>query len=198
MDIKARIQGICLKPAEEWQKIKAESTSVGELYRSYIMILAAIPAVAQLIGFWLIGVSLPVRGLVRASFTFSLGRALVSYVFSLAMIYIMALIIKILAPNFSSQADQVSALKLAAYSMTPYFVAGVLYIIPFLSWIVILAGLYGLYILYLGFKGGLIGTPPDKVTGYFILTLVVEIVLGAVVSLLVGAIFSMGALYRGF
>ena len=198
MNIKARIQGICLKPAEEWQRIKTESTSAGELYKSYIMILAAIPAVAHLIGSWLIGVSLPVRGLVGASFTFSLGQALVSYVFSLVMIYVLALIIKALAPSFSSQSDIVGALKLAAYSMTPYFVAGILYVVPFLGRLVILAGLYGLYVLYLGFKGGLMGTPPDKVMGYFILSLVVEIVLGAVISLIMGGIFSAGALYRGF
>jgi NhaP-type Na+/H+ or K+/H+ antiporter len=34
------------------------------------------------------------------------------------------------------------------------------------------------------------GTPTDKVMGYFILTLVVEIVLGAVVSLIVGVFLS--------
>jgi hypothetical protein len=198
MNIVARVQGIILKPAEEWQKIKAESTSVGELYKSYILILAAIPAVAQFIGSMLIGASVPVRGVVRASFSWALGRAVVSYIFSLAMVYVLALIIKALAPNFSSQPDLVGAMKLAAYSMTPYFVAGILYIIPFLSWLVLLAGLYGLYVLYLGFKGGLMGTPPDKVMGYFILTLVVEIVLGVVVSLIMGGIFSAGALYRGF
>lgn len=198
MNIVARVQGIILKPAEEWQKIKAESTSVGELYKSYILILAAIPAVAQFIGSMLIGASVPVRGVVRASFSWALGRAVVSYIFSLAMVYVLALIIKALAPNFSSQPDLVGAMKLAAYSMTPYFVAGILYIIPFLSWLVLLAGLYGLYVLYLGFKGGLMGTPPDKVMGYFILTLVVEIVLGVMVSLIMGGIFSAGALYRGF
>ena len=198
MNIVARVQGIILKPAEEWQKIKAESTSVGELYKSYILILAAIPAVAQFIGSMLIGASVPVRGVVRASFSWALGRAVVSYIFSLAMVYVLALIIKALAPNFSSQPDLVGAMKLAAYSMTPYFVAGILYIIPFLSWLVILAGLYGLYVLYLGFKGGLMGTPPDKVMGYFILSLVAEIVLGAVISLIMGGIFSAGALYRGF
>jgi len=198
MNIMSRVQGIILKPAEEWQKIKAESTSVGELYKSYILILAAIPAVAQFIGSMLIGASVPVRGVVRASFSWALGRAVVSYIFSLAMVYVLALIIKALAPNFSSQPDLVGAMKLAAYSMTPYFVAGILYIIPFLSWLVLLAGLYGLYVLYLGFKGGLMGTPPDKVMGYFILTLVVEIVLGVVVSLIMGGIFSAGALYRGF
>jgi len=198
MNIMARIQGIILKPVEEWQKIKAESTSVAELYKSYIIILAAIPAVAQFLGSMLIGASIPMRGMVRASFSWALGRAVVSYIFSLVMVYVLALIIKALAPNFSSQADLVGALKLAAYSMTPYFVAGILYLIPFLSWLVLLAGLYGLYVLYLGFKGGLMGTPTDKVMGYFILTLVVEIVLGAVVSLIVGGIFSAGALYRGF
>ncbi|MDD8020728.1 MAG: Yip1 family protein [Acidobacteriota bacterium] len=197
MNIVARIQGIIVKPGEEWQKIKSESTSVGELFKSYIMILAAIPAVAQFIGLCLIGKSLPYVGFVRASFTTAFAQAVVSYIFSLATVYVLALIIKALAPNFSSQADQLSALKLAAYSMTPYFVAGVLYIIPPLAVIVILAGIYGLYVLYLGFKGGLMGTPSDKVLGYFVLSLVVEIVIWAVLGWILTAIFSPGVLYRG-
>jgi len=136
--------------------------------------------------------------MVRASFSRALGLAVVSYIFSLVMVYVLALIIKALAPSFSSQADLVGALKLAAYSMTPYFVAGILYIIPFLDWLVILAGLYGLYVLYLGFKGGLMSTPPDKVMGYFILTLVVEISSGGSRQPDRQRYFSAGVLYRGF
>ena len=55
MDLVARVKAIALKPKEEWVKIKAETTSVSELFTSYAMILAAIPAVAQFIGFALIG-----------------------------------------------------------------------------------------------------------------------------------------------
>lgn len=197
MDIVARAQGIILKPKEEWGKIKAEPATVADIFKSYLMIMVAIPAVAQFLGFWLVGFSLPYRGHVRVSFGFSLGRAIVSYILSLAAIYILALIINALAPSFSSKPNQINALKLASYSMTPFLVAGIFYIIPALSILVLVAGLYSLYVFYLGFMAGLMETPPKKITGYFVVTIIVTIVLLLVVNLIAGTIFSLGRFYSG-
>ncbi|MBC7362799.1 MAG: YIP1 family protein [Candidatus Aminicenantes bacterium] len=197
MEIITRAQGIILRPKEEWEKIKAEPTTVADLFKSYVIILASIPAVAQFIGYWLVGVNIPFRGNVSVSFGFSLSRAVVSYVFSLITVFVLALIIDALAPTFSSKPNQLNALKLAAYSLTPYFVAGIFNLIPVLSILILLASLYGLYVLYLGFQSGLMETPPEKVMGYFVLTIVAEIVLWLVISLILGAIFSLGTFYRG-
>ncbi|HAR35822.1 MAG TPA: hypothetical protein DCR87_02725, partial [Acidobacteria bacterium] len=192
-----RVQGLILKPKEEWEKIKGEPATVADLFKSYLVPVAAIPAVAQFLGFWLIGVSLPVRGMFRMSLGSSLGRAVVSYILSLASVFILALIINALAPTFSSRPDQVQSLKLAAYSLAPYYVAGIFYLVPVLSFLVVLAGIYSLYVLYLGFKAGLMETPPEKIMGYFVVTLVVGIVLMLVVGLVVGAIFSLSTFYSG-
>jgi hypothetical protein len=80
-------------------------------------------------------------------------------------------------------------MKLAVYSMTPAWVAGVLYIIPALGILVLLASLYGLYILYLGFATPLMETPKEKVMTYLVVSIVVVIVLSFVVNLIIGAIF---------
>ncbi len=197
MNLVARIQGIILKPKEEWQKIKAESATVQDIFKSYLMILAAIPAVAQFLGYWLVGFSTPLTRAVRLGFGTSLSQAVVSYLLTLASVFIAGLIINALAPTFASRPDQVSALKLAVYSLTPYFVAGILNLIPALGLLVILAGLYSLYLLYLGFQSGLMETPQDKVIGYFVVTVVVMIVLNLVVGVIVGSIFSLRAFYVG-
>lgn len=198
MNLMVRIQGIILKPAEEWPKIKGEPvSSIAELYKSYIMIVAAIPAIAQFLGFWLIGIFLPFRGFVRFSLAGALGRALVSYVFSLVMVYVLALIVDALAPTFSSQPNQINALKLVAYSMTPYFVAGILNIIPVLNLVIFLAGLWGINILYIGLKQGIMSTPPNKVVGYLIIMIIVGLVLWLAVSLILAAIFSLSIFYGG-
>ncbi len=198
MNLMVRIQGIILKPAEEWPKIKGEPvSSIAELYKSYIMIVAAIPAIAQFLGFWLIGISLPFRGFVRFSLAGALGRALVSYVFSLVMVYVLALIVDALAPTFSSQPNQINALKLVAYSMTPYFVAGILNIIPVLNLVIFLAGLWGINILYIGLKQGIMSTPPNRVVGYLIIIIIVGLVLWLAVSLILAAIFSLSIFYGG-
>jgi len=191
MDIVPRVQSILLKPKEEWVKIKAEPSTVAELFTSYAMVLAAIPAVGQFLGNILVGRRLPMVGVFRWPLGRALGNAVVSYVFSLVAIYLFALIINELAPNFGSTKNLTSALKLAVYSMTPGWVAGVLYIIPGLWVLSILAGLYGLYILYLGFDTPLMETPKDKVVGYLVVSVLVVIALYVVFFVILGGIFAV-------
>jgi Yip1 domain len=191
MDIVPRVQAILLKPKEEWVKIKAEPSTVTELFTSYAMILAAIPAVGQFLGNILVGRRLPMVGVFRWPLGRALGNAVVSYVFALVAVYIFALIINELAPNFGSTKNLTGALKLAVYSMTPAWVAGVLYIIPGLWVLGILAGLYGLYILYLGFDTPLMETPKNKVVGYLVVSIVVVVVLYVVFYWILGGIFAV-------
>jgi hypothetical protein len=108
---------------------------------------------------------------------------------------VFGIIINALAPTFSSKSDATAAMKLAVYSMTPAWVAGVLYIIPLLDVLVILASLYGIYIMYLGFVCPMMDTPKDKVLPYMIVSLVVAVVVWAVVALILGAIFAVGGVY---
>jgi Yip1 domain len=191
MDIVPRVQAILLKPKEEWVKIKAEPSTVTELFTSYAMILAAIPAIGQFLGNILVGRRLPMVGVFRWPLGRALGNAVVSYVFALVAVYIFALIINELAPNFGSTKNLTGALKLAVYSMTPAWVAGVLYIIPGLWVLGILAGLYGLYILYLGFDTPLMETPKNKVVGYLVVSIVVVVVLYVVFYWILGGIFAV-------
>lgn len=196
MDLVARVQGILLKPKEEWVKIKEEPVSVSELFTSYALILAAIPAVAQLIGLSLIGRRVPFVGWYRYGMGRGLLYAILFYVFTLVSVYVFGIIINALAPTFSSTQNIANAMKLAAYSMTPAWVAGVLYIIPYLGILVILASLYGIYILYLGFVTPLMDTPKEKVVVYLVVSIVVALVLMVVVSIILGAIFAVGGVYR--
>jgi hypothetical protein len=192
MDFMPRVQGIILKPKEEWAKIKDEPTSVAQLFTPYAVILAAIPVVARFLGWAFIGFRIPYIG---GSW---MGRALLysifAYVFSLAVVYGFGWIISALAPNFSSTQSLPNAMKLAVYSMTPAWVAGIFHIIPSLSILAALGSLYGVYILYLGFDTPLLGTPKDKVVVYCVVSLVVMIVLSVVVGLILGAIFTMRGL----
>lgn len=191
MELIPRVQAILLKPKEEWVKIKGESTTIAQLFSSYAVLLAAIPAIAQFIGFGLIGRSYPFVGVVRYGLGRALAYAAVSYVFSLVSVYILGFVINALAPSFGSTQNATNAMKLAVYSMTPMWIAGIFYIIPALGIIALLAGLYGLYILYLGFMTPLMETPKDKVMTYFVVTIIVCIVLNIVVFFIVGSIFAI-------
>ncbi len=191
MDIVARVQSIILNPKEEWVRIKAEPATVRDLFRSYIMILAAVPAVGQLLGHILVGRRLPMIGRYRGPIGSALANAILTYVLALAAVYLFALIINELAPSFASTKNMTAALKLAAYSMTPAWVAGILYIVPGLANLVILASLYGLYLLYLGFATPMMETPKDKVPAYVGISFVVAVVLFGVLGWVLRVIFAV-------
>jgi len=191
MDLVQRAQSVILKPKDEWVKIKAEATTVTGIFTSYVMPLAAIPVAAQFLGNILIGRRLPFAGMYRWGVGRAFGNAILSYVFALATVYLFAVIVNALAPNFSSPQNMTSAVKLAAYSMTPGWVAGVFYVIPALWILGLLASLYGLYILYLGFDTPIMGTPKDKVMGYMGISILVVIVLYVVFGLIAGGIFAV-------
>jgi len=194
MDLVGRAQQIILKPKEEWVKIKEEKTTIGELFTSYAMILVAIPAVAQFIGFSLVGRRIPFVGWYRMGLGSGLMYAILYYVLTLVTVYVFGIIINALAPTFSSNSDATGAMKIAVYSMTPAWVAGALYIIPFLGVLVILASLYSLYVLYLGFATPLMGTPKEKVVGYLVVSFIAVIVLMGIVWFILGAIFTVGGI----
>ena len=196
MDLVARAQAILLKPKEEWVKIKGESTPIAKLFTSYAVLLAAIPAIAQVIGNGLVGKRIPFVGWIRFPIGSALFQAILYYVFTLVSVYVFGIVINALAPSFGSKQSLENAMKLAVYSMTPMWIGGIFYIIPFLGFLAILASLYGLYILYLGFDNPLMDTPKEKVVGYLLVSIVVVVVLSLVVSLVLGAIFTVGTIGR--
>lgn len=188
MNIARRAQAILLRPKEVWPDIKAEPSTAAGLFTSYAMPLAAVPAVFQFLGRVLVE-RLPMIG--HWPIGTALGNAAVAYVLSLAMVYLFALILNGLAPSFGAAKNMTSALKLAVYSMTPGWVAGVLYIVPGLWVLGVLAFFYGLYILYLGFDTPMMETPKDKVGSYFATAVLVAIGLFVVVNWFLKVIFAV-------
>jgi hypothetical protein len=190
MELVPRVKDILLKPKETWLEIKNEPTETRELFTSYAAVLAAIPAAASFVGFSLVGMSL--LGLrYRQPFFSGIGHLIVSYVFSLLGLYVVGLIIDALAPSFGSRKNPVQAMKVAVYSWTPAWVAGILLIIPSLAPLAMLVSLYSLYLFYLGLPV-LMETPADKVTGYVIVTILVSIIVSIVIGSLSSALFGFG------
>ena len=195
MDLVARVQGIILRPKEEWEKIKTESITIKELFTSYALILAAIPAIASFIGRIIIGRRVLSYGFQQFSLVNAFFYAVMTYLFALLTAYVLGIIINAFAPTFSSKSDAVAAMKLAVFCMTPYWVASVLFFIPFLWILVIFAGgLYGLYVLYLGFSAPMMDTPQEKVMSYFITSTVIVMVLFVVVRYILDVMFTLGSM----
>ena len=141
MNIIERAKNICLTPTTEWPVIAGEQTSAGALVTGYVAPLAAIGAVAGFLGGSLIGRTVPFIGTYRMPVVSGVALAVFSFVMAIVGIFILSLIINALAPSFGGQKDSAQAFKVAVYSYTPAWVAGVLQILPLLGLLGILAGL---------------------------------------------------------
>jgi hypothetical protein len=182
MNLVQRVQDILLKPKETWATIEAESTDAASLYKQYLIILAAIPAVAQFIGLSILGVG-AFGFSYRVPLLSGLTTAIVSYALSLAVIFGLSLIADALAPSFGGTKNPNNALKLVAYAYTASFVAGVFFILPSLTILALIGSLYGIYLLYLG-APVLMKTPQDKAPGY----VAVVVICGIVAMVVIGAV----------
>ncbi|MBK5187893.1 MAG: YIP1 family protein [Gemmatimonadaceae bacterium] len=189
-----RVKNILLSPRTEWQVIDAEPATVASLYTGYIIPLAAIPAICQALGMALIGYSIPfVGGHYRTPIVTALTSAVVMYCFTLVAVFIVALVVDGLAPTFGGTKNQVQALKVVAYSYTASWIGGILGLIPALSIIGILFGLYSLYLLFLGLPV-LMKAPADKAVVYTVVVVVCTIIITWVIFFAVAAMgFGMGA-----
>jgi hypothetical protein len=191
MAIVDRIKNICLTPTSEWPVIAGETTSAGSLITGYVAPLAAIGAVAGLIGGSLVGVSLPFMGTYRVPIVAGLVTAIFTFVMAIVGVFVLSLIIDALAPTFGGEKSSAQALKVAVYSYTPAWVAGVLHILPALGILAVLAALYGLYLLYLGLPR-LMKCPQDKAIGYTAVVVICAIVITVVISVVGGVIAGAG------
>jgi hypothetical protein len=149
MNAASRAKAILLDPFAEWAVIERESGDPAFLLSRYVAVLALIPAVFGLVGSSLIGTVVPGVGAVRASLFDGLFGAIFGYAMAFAMVLALALIIDLLAPWFGGQKDFDSALKLAVYSYTPVWLAGIFLLLPGLRFLV-LTGFYGAYVLAMG------------------------------------------------
>jgi Yip1 domain len=184
MNFVERAKRILLSPRTEWQVIEAEPTSAAELYTSYIMPLAAIGPVAQMLGYTLFGVPVPFMGMYRVPIGSAVLSAVIFYILALAATYALALVIDGLAPTFNAQRSQIQALKLAAYSNTAAWAAGIFLLVPGLR-VLTMLGLYSLYLLYLGLPV-MMKSSREKSPAYTGLVVVAAIVLFVITGLLAG------------
>ena len=184
MNLVQRVKQILLSPRTEWAVIDAEPTTPAALYTGYIMPLAAIGPVSQVIGYSLVGITVPFMGTYRVPIGSAITSGVVSYVLTLVGTYVLAMIIDGLAPTFNGQRNQIQALKVAAYASTAAWVAGIFALIPGLRLLGIL-GVYSLYLLYLGLPV-LMKPAREKAVGYTAVVIVAAIVLFMIIGYIAG------------
>ena len=194
MDLINRVKQILVSPKTEWPIIDSENDSHVKVLTTYVLPLAAIPAIAAFIGSGLIGYT--VFGHHFASVSLGIKQAIVQYITMVGGVYLTAFVINILSANFNSRKDFDKAFSLVAYAYTPAFIGGIFNIYHALVFLAGLASIYSLYLLYIGLTP-MMKTPDDKRTSYFVVSLLVMVAAFFILSLVLAAIFVGSAVASG-
>lgn len=179
MNLVTRAKAILTTPRQEWEVIDTEPLDMGQLLTGYVLPLAAIGPIATAIGWSLFGFG----GLFRMSIGSAIGHAIVAFIFAIIGVFVLAWIINALAPTFGGTQSMPQAIKLAAYSSTAAWVAGIFGFIPALAILAAIGGIYGLYLCYLGLPV-LMKSPAEKTMTYFIVIIVAAIIIYFVIGII--------------
>jgi hypothetical protein len=171
MDIVSRVKGILTNPRQEWAVIDDEPLDAAKLMTGYVIPLAAIGPLASAVGWTLFGFG----GFLRMSLGYAIAYAVTMFILSIVGVFITAWVVNALAPSFGATQSMPQATKVAAYSMTAAWVAGIFNLIPALAIIGLIGALYSLYLLYLGLPL-LMKTSTEKAMPYTVVIVLVTIV----------------------
>lgn len=145
--------GLFSHPAEEWAVIREERCTVGKCYLSYLLILAAIPAVSMFIGTTQVGWQVGYGPAVKLTSSSAMLIAVAFYFAMLSAVYVMGRLIHWMASTYGAKPNPEKCVVLAAYTATPLFLVGIMGLYPTL-WLDMLIGLvgvgYAIYLLYTG------------------------------------------------
>ncbi len=186
-----------MSPKTEWPVIAPEPTTAPQLYVGYVVPLALLAALMGFLRMSVLGVNSAFGGSFRMPISSGLTYTVMMFVSALFGVLVVALIINALAPTFSGTKDQRQALKVAAYSLTPAMLSSVLALSPILATLLqLLAGLYGIYVLYLGLPV-LMRSPQEKAFGYTASVVICTILVGIVFAVL-STVAHIGGARQGF
>ncbi len=173
-----------MQPTAEWTAIAPEFTTPGPIYWRYLLPMAAIGPVAATLGTILSGGD---RSSLVGTHTISTMDAVTAgvleYGLNLVAVYLLAWLIELLAGMLGGQPNRVQGLKVAAYGATPYWLGGVLALLPKLAPLGVLLGLYSVRLFWTGLPL-VMKTPREKTAAF---TLLVSVA-GLLVVLLIAAV----------
>ena len=178
-----RIKLIITNPNSEWEKIYNETSDQNEIITRYAIPLIALGAITTFIGKSAMEVYSVYEGFMLA---------ITYFISTIAGLYISAIVISELAPNFETKKDYNASLKLIVYSSTAALAAAVVASLhPGLSFV----GLFGLYSIYLFWVGlpVILGTPEDKKIGFVLISALIILAVTFIINFILQSIFVASA-----
>lgn len=146
------IWGLFAQPQEEWRAIRDERCTISKCYCSHVLLLAAIPVIAGFIGTTQVGWQIGTR-IFKLTPDSALIIAAGSYITMLVAVFSIGWLIHWMGQTYGARQPLPQCIALAAYSATPLWLIGIMWLYPVL-WFNLLIGLpalaYSVYLLYTG------------------------------------------------
>ncbi len=158
------VLGLFTHPDQEWQQIRSEDEeSIGHMYLTHTLILAAIPAVSAYIGTTQVGWQIGALSPVTLTSDSAVWMALMSYLAMLGGVGVMGGFIHWMARTYNATPSLGRCVAFATYTATPLFLGGLAALYPHM-WLGMMVGLaavcYTVYLLYVGLPV-FMGVHPD-------------------------------------
>ncbi len=182
----SRARAVLFEPRGTFKEVDSEFTKPGALWGRYILPLAMIGPLAGAVGRLLFGKRIAGTSLPESvSISGAVTWCLISLALTLLAVFVLTQVVSLLAPGFGGQKNDVQALKVAAYSSTPMWLAGIFDIHGRFLILGVIVSLYSLYLLYLGLPA-LMKVPKDRAMGY-----TAVVIIGAIVIFLLVSTFTL-------
>ena len=183
----SRAMNMIIKPKAEWVNVSNETPNNSKSL-TYAVILLLIPTISNFLAYGFIGVKM--MGYTFKSIPSGVQQGLSSFIGGFLSLYVTAIVINALATSFDSEKNFGRSMQLVVYSMTPFWVGGIFFLIPGFMPLVFFIGIYGLYVMYQGMPF-VMRTPHHKTAGYLVVSLIVMIVVQVIVMLILGVILGL-------
>ena len=183
-----RLVVLVLSPAEAWEAIAREPTSIDEITRRTIIPLSLLAPAATVIGMKTFDASWdPAHGyLVPPEAIYAAGAT--TLFATIGSIFLLAAIFVLIAPMYGSRCDYPSALKVSAYGSVPVMLAGATLFLPVMVIVSIVALCHTLYLYWVG-VGRVLEVPAGERTEFIGISLTL---LGGLSTLVGAAVSSIG------
>lgn len=184
-----RIRNLLVKPRDEWQVIKEERTTYGNLITGYCALISVIPPVAAVLERFIFNRGI-VSNAVQSPFGYVIATNLLWYLVIMVNLIITGAVITAVVTPKDPGWTSLRGLQLASYSYTPLFLVGLLIIVPRLAWLIYPVILYSLYLLYLGIRT-MTGLSLRKAAAYAVVSFLAA-------GLIVGTLNGMEYMFESF
>ena len=147
------VWGLFTHPQQEWKNIREERCTIGKCMCSHVLFLSAIPAIAGYIGVTQVGWSYGAGEVHKLTTQSALQIAILTYVVMLVAVFSLGKAIHWMGKTYGSKQPLPASIALAAYTATPLWLAGFMFLYPLL-WLNMLVAMpalaYTVYLLYSG------------------------------------------------